>query len=81
MLLGDELGLYKALAEAGPLSSAALAERTGTAQRYVREGGLHGSPRHLRPSYRCVTSVRARQLASSPRRGAGPPGTPSFGRR
>ena len=37
MLLGDKLGLYKALAAAGPLSSAALAERTGTAERFVRE--------------------------------------------
>jgi SAM-dependent methyltransferase len=37
MLLGDELGLYKALAEAGPLSSTDLARQTGTAERYVRE--------------------------------------------
>jgi SAM-dependent methyltransferase len=35
--LGDRLGLYKAMAGAGPLTSAALAERTGTAERYVRE--------------------------------------------
>jgi len=37
MLLGDELGLYKALAESGPLSSVDLAARTGTAERLVRE--------------------------------------------
>jgi len=37
VLLGDKLGLYKALAADGPLSSAQLAERTGTAERYVRE--------------------------------------------
>ena len=37
MLLGDKLGLYKTLAGAGPLSSAELAERTGTAERFVRE--------------------------------------------
>jgi SAM-dependent methyltransferase len=36
MLVGDRLGLYKALA-AGPQSSAELAARTGTAERYVRE--------------------------------------------
>ncbi|MET0996214.1 MAG: class I SAM-dependent methyltransferase [Mycobacterium sp.] len=36
MLVGDELGLYSALA-AERLSSAALAERTGTSERYVRE--------------------------------------------
>jgi SAM-dependent methyltransferase len=34
--LGDELGLYKALAQ-GPLTPKELAERTGTAERYVRE--------------------------------------------
>jgi SAM-dependent methyltransferase len=37
MLIGDKLGLYKALAEAGPLSPAELAARTGTAERFVRE--------------------------------------------
>jgi SAM-dependent methyltransferase len=36
MLVGDRLGLYKALA-ASPLSSAELADRTGTNERYVRE--------------------------------------------
>lgn len=37
MLIGDRLGLYKAIAESGPLTSADLAERTGTAERFVRE--------------------------------------------
>lgn len=37
VLVGDELGLYEALADAGPLTSAELAERTDTAERYVRE--------------------------------------------
>jgi SAM-dependent methyltransferase len=37
MHLGDRLGLYRALAGAGPLTPAALAERTGTHERYVRE--------------------------------------------
>ncbi|HKX45462.1 MAG TPA: class I SAM-dependent methyltransferase [Planctomycetota bacterium] len=36
VVLGDKLGLYKALAEA-PATPAELAERTGTAERYVRE--------------------------------------------
>ena len=36
-VIGDKLGLYKALAEAGPLTSEELAEKTGTTERYVRE--------------------------------------------
>jgi SAM-dependent methyltransferase len=36
VLIGDELGLYAALAE-GRWTAAELAERTGTAERYVRE--------------------------------------------
>jgi hypothetical protein len=35
--LGERLGLYRALAEGGPASSSELAERSGTAERYVRE--------------------------------------------
>jgi SAM-dependent methyltransferase len=35
--LGDRLGLYKAMAGAGPITPATLAARTGTAERYVRE--------------------------------------------
>jgi 2-polyprenyl-3-methyl-5-hydroxy-6-metoxy-1,4-benzoquinol methylase len=35
--LGDRLGLYQALAELGPTTSTALAARTGTQERYVRE--------------------------------------------
>jgi len=37
VVIGDKLGLYKALAAHGPLSSVDLAQRTGTAERYVRE--------------------------------------------
>ncbi|MGO9081511.1 MAG: class I SAM-dependent methyltransferase [Streptosporangiaceae bacterium] len=37
VVMGDRLGLYQALAGAGPLSPAELAARTGTAERYVRE--------------------------------------------
>jgi SAM-dependent methyltransferase len=37
VVMGDRLGLYKALAGAGPLTPAELAGRTGTAERYVRE--------------------------------------------
>nr|WP_323445513.1 class I SAM-dependent methyltransferase [Streptomyces sp. YSPA8] len=35
--LGDRLGLYRAMAGAGPLTAAALAARTGTQELYVRE--------------------------------------------
>src|SRR5262245_50282048 len=35
--LGSKLGLYKALAGAGPLSSQELASRANCAERYVRE--------------------------------------------
>jgi 2-polyprenyl-3-methyl-5-hydroxy-6-metoxy-1,4-benzoquinol methylase len=37
VVMGDKLGLYRALSESGPLTSAGLAERTGTSERYVRE--------------------------------------------
>lgn len=37
VLIGDKLGLYKKLAKHGPMTSAELAEATGTAERYVRE--------------------------------------------
>jgi len=37
VVMGDRLGLYRALAGAGPLTPAELAEKTGTAERYVRE--------------------------------------------
>jgi len=36
-VIGDKLGLYKALAEHGPLTPAELADRTETSERYVRE--------------------------------------------
>jgi 2-polyprenyl-3-methyl-5-hydroxy-6-metoxy-1,4-benzoquinol methylase len=37
IVLGDKLGLYKAMAGAGPMTSAELAAKTKTAERYVRE--------------------------------------------
>ena len=36
-VIGEKLGLYKAMAGAGPLSSQEIAERSGAAERYVRE--------------------------------------------
>lgn len=37
VIVGDRLGLYKALSEGGPATSEQLAERTGTDERNVRE--------------------------------------------
>ena len=37
VILGDRLGLYKALASKGPVTSQELADATGTTERYVRE--------------------------------------------
>ena len=35
--LGDQLGLYRGMVNAGPLTPAGLAQRTNTDERYVRE--------------------------------------------
>jgi 2-polyprenyl-3-methyl-5-hydroxy-6-metoxy-1,4-benzoquinol methylase len=37
VLLGDRLGLYKAMQDGKPVTAAQLAQRTGTHERYVRE--------------------------------------------
>ena len=37
VVLGDKLGLYRALATDGPLTTAELSDRTDTTERYVRE--------------------------------------------
>lgn len=37
IVIGDRLGLYRAMADGNPVTSAQLAERTGTAERYIRE--------------------------------------------
>jgi 2-polyprenyl-3-methyl-5-hydroxy-6-metoxy-1,4-benzoquinol methylase len=36
-VIGDQLGLYRAMAGEGPLTSTELAERTNTSERYIRE--------------------------------------------
>jgi SAM-dependent methyltransferase len=43
VMIGDKLGLYQAMSEAGPLTPAELAGRTGTHERYVREWLLNQS--------------------------------------
>ena len=37
MVIGDKLGLYRALDGAGPTTSEELAQRTGTTERYLRD--------------------------------------------
>jgi 2-polyprenyl-3-methyl-5-hydroxy-6-metoxy-1,4-benzoquinol methylase len=37
ILIGEQLGLYKALSKAGPVTSEGLAQSTGTSERYLRE--------------------------------------------
>ena len=37
IMLGDRLGMYKALSEQGPMTSNELAEKTNTSERYIRE--------------------------------------------
>jgi SAM-dependent methyltransferase len=37
VVLGDKLGLYRAMGDGAPVTAADLAARTGTAERYVRE--------------------------------------------
>jgi SAM-dependent methyltransferase len=37
IVTGDNLGFYKAMAQTGPITPSELAEKTGTAERYVRE--------------------------------------------
>src|SRR6201986_5644877 len=37
IVIGDKLGLYRAMADGTPVTPAQLAENTGTAERYIRE--------------------------------------------
>src|SRR5262249_27856841 len=37
VLIGDKLGLYKSLAQSGPVTSVEFAKHTGCAERYLRE--------------------------------------------
>ena len=53
IILGDKLGLFKSLAQNGPMSSEQLAESTETTERYVREwlsAWLNSTPSILKES-------------------------------
>ena len=56
--VGERLGLYRALADGGPATSAELAERTGTTERYVREWLEH----HASGGLLAVDDVKAPPL-------------------
>jgi hypothetical protein len=51
VVMGDKLGLYKALSQAGPLTPTELAAKTGTSERYIREW-LRTGVTHFLPSRR-----------------------------
>ena len=67
VLIGDRLGLYRAMAGAGGLTPAELAKRTGTHLRYVTEwlvGAGRRRLRHLRRDDRALHAAgRARLRA------------------
>ena len=56
--LGDKLGLYKAMAAAGPLSSQEVARRSRCGERYVRSGSM------LRLRAGMLTIIQARRAMS-----------------
>ena len=49
VVIGDKLGLFRAIRDAGPLTSAELARATNTAERYCRAGTRHQYGRTLLP--------------------------------
>ena len=65
VLLGEKLGLYKAMAGAGPLTPADLAKKSNTNERYVREW-LNAQAarwlRHLRCSHGPLHASRRASL-------------------
>ena len=74
IVIGDKLGLYKAMAGAGPITSAELASKTGTTERYVREwlsaqaaGGFVTYDAATRKFTRCPPSKRSRWLMKAAR--------------
>ena len=73
VVMGDKLGLYRALAGTGGLTPAELAERTGTAERYVREwlnAQAAGGYVDLRRPTAAATRCRPSRPSRSPTRAA-----------
>jgi 2-polyprenyl-3-methyl-5-hydroxy-6-metoxy-1,4-benzoquinol methylase len=63
---GERLGLYRALHEGGPATSAELAERTGTTERYVREWLEHHAVSGLLEVDDPAAEPRARRYTMPP---------------
>ena len=76
--IGDRLGIFSALAQAGAVTSARLAEKTGLSERYLREwlGAMtaagyvnyDAAAEDLRDAARACDGARARRLAVLRRR-------------
>ena len=76
--IGDRLGIFSALAQAGAVTSAGLAEKTGLSERYLREwlGAMtaagyvnyDAAAADLRDAARACDGARARRLAVLRRR-------------
>jgi ubiquinone/menaquinone biosynthesis C-methylase UbiE len=66
LYLGERLGLYRALVERGPTTSTELAERTGTAERYVREWLEHHAASGLIDVDHTTADPRVRRYSLPP---------------
>lgn len=86
VIVGDKLGLFRTLA-GGPMTSAELAERTGTHERYVREwlsaqaasgfvayDAMRMSPSSLKPSRQAGGSVSSASSGRATGRTSSPSG-------
>ena len=71
VLVGDRLGLYKELAQ-GAVTSAELAQRTGTNERYIREWlgnqGASGYVQYDAAKRQMVDDARAGPVSGRPER-------------
>src|SRR2546423_7461191 len=75
--MGDRLGLYKAMAGAGPMTPASLAARTGTTERYVREWLRNQAGRGLGTHHSARGPLETPAGAGMGLRHQGRPGFPS----
>jgi hypothetical protein len=60
IVIGDKLGLYRAMGDGAPVTAAQLAQRTGAAERYIREwlnANAAGKFVEYEPSQEAATST------------------------